>query len=105
MKKLEKGRKLVGTVSLHDGVERIEGIVLNDYTKESNPQNSRFSFNDRFIEIKITKHNHGSGFNMKNEIITIIPIFRNDKILNGRYTFEIWEKKRRDTNENEKKYA
>lgn len=89
MEKLEKGTKLVGTVSLHDGAERIEGIVLNDYTKESNPQNPRFSFSDRFIEIKITKHDHGSAVNMENEIITIIPVFRNGKILNGRYTFEV----------------
>lgn len=87
MRKLENGKKLVGTVLLYDEISRIEGIVLNDYTKESNPQNPRYSFNDRFIEIQITKHD--SEFSMKNEIITIRPIFRDGKILNGRYTFEI----------------
>lgn len=87
MRKLESGKRLVGTVSLHDGVESIEGIVLSDYTEESNPQNPRYSFNDRFIEIQITKHD--SEFTMKNEIIKIRPVFRDGKILNGRYTFEI----------------
>lgn len=87
MEKLEKGTKLVGTVRTFYETEKIEGVVLKDFNRESNPQNPKFSFNDRFIEVKITKHDY--DFSRKNEIITIRPVFRDSKILSGKFTFEI----------------